>query len=329
MPSPYAPRSRANLEGLKAGLTDDDLAMPTPEEIEAAQGDPVQMSNLLAKAQAAQSVIDSTRGKDYLTKSGNYVVANPWGAVSDIFVRGQAAKERDEANKSAEEIGKKQRAADAYIRRKEIAQSRGDAYRKESSALDELDRGDAQSEYRENTRQKERGEDNKYKTTRDEISDAWNKSEAGRQSHQFHDELALGYARIGADGAKDKAELDKEREAKSAAYNTWTVASSQYLDAHKGAGYGPGVGGGYGMRKGARANLAPVLKGIFRSAGEGTFTDKDQALLLDMAPGDFDTDEQAATKLKNIDNIVRAKMGMSGPEKYGTSDEDILGRYAN
>jgi hypothetical protein len=56
--------------------------------------------------------------------------------------------------------------------------------------------------------------------------------------------------------------------------------------------------------------MAPVLKQIFRVAGEGTFTDKDQALLLEMVPTRKDSPEARAIKTQNIDNIIRAKLGM-------------------
>jgi hypothetical protein len=59
---------------------------------------------------------------------------------------------------------------------------------------------------------------------------------------------------------------------------------------------------------GAVAAMAPILKQMFRSAGEGNFTDADQKLLLDMIPTRSDLPEARAAKLKNIDLIVRAKL---------------------
>jgi hypothetical protein len=59
---------------------------------------------------------------------------------------------------------------------------------------------------------------------------------------------------------------------------------------------------------GAVAAMAPILKQMFRSAGEGNFTDADQKLLLDMIPTRADLPEARAAKLKNIDLIVRAKL---------------------
>lgn len=63
------------------------------------------------------------------------------------------------------------------------------------------------------------------------------------------------------------------------------------------------------IAEGAVAAMAPILKSIFRVAGEGTFTDRDQALLLDMVPTRRDSPQARKAKIQNIDNIVRAKLG--------------------
>lgn len=65
--------------------------------------------------------------------------------------------------------------------------------------------------------------------------------------------------------------------------------------------------------EGAVAAMAPVLKQLFRVAGEGTFTDKDQELLLNMVPTRKDTAEARKQKIANIDNIVSAKLGLPIP----------------
>lgn len=61
--------------------------------------------------------------------------------------------------------------------------------------------------------------------------------------------------------------------------------------------------------EGGVAAMAPVLKQLFRVAGEGVFTDRDQQLLLDMVPKRADRPEAIAAKIANIDAIVRAKLG--------------------
>lgn len=64
------------------------------------------------------------------------------------------------------------------------------------------------------------------------------------------------------------------------------------------------------IAEGGVAAMAPVLKQLFRSAGEGTFTDKDQEILMKMLPTRADSKEAAAAKVANIDKIVEAKLGI-------------------
>lgn len=63
------------------------------------------------------------------------------------------------------------------------------------------------------------------------------------------------------------------------------------------------------IAEGAVAAMAPILKQLFRSAGEGVFTDRDQQLLLDMAPKRTDRPGAAAAKIQAIKDIVAAKLG--------------------
>jgi hypothetical protein len=58
------------------------------------------------------------------------------------------------------------------------------------------------------------------------------------------------------------------------------------------------------VAEGAVAAIAPVLKQLFRVAGEGVFTDRDQQLLLDMVPKRTDFPQAREAKLANIDKIV-------------------------
>lgn len=68
------------------------------------------------------------------------------------------------------------------------------------------------------------------------------------------------------------------------------------------------------IAQGSVAAMAPVLKQMFRAAGEGAFTDKDQDLLLQMVPNRTDTPEAREAKMANVDNIVRAKLNMGPPK---------------
>lgn len=71
--------------------------------------------------------------------------------------------------------------------------------------------------------------------------------------------------------------------------------------------------GGQQEAEGGMAAMVPVLKQIFRVAGEGNFTDRDQEALMKMVPTRADTPESRAAKLANIDNIISAKLGMEIP----------------
>lgn len=82
--------------------------------------------------------------------------------------------------------------------------------------------------------------------------------------------------------------------------------------------------------EGAMATMAPVLKSMFRTAGEGTFTDKDQELLMKMVPTRTDTPEARQAKVGMIYDIVRSKLGVNETpmQKEGElSDDDLLRKY--
>lgn len=76
----------------------------------------------------------------------------------------------------------------------------------------------------------------------------------------------------------------------------------------------PAVTSGQQVAEGGVAAMAPVLKQLFRVAGEGTFTDKDQELLLGMVPTRADHPEARKAKMENIDRIVSAKLGTEVPK---------------
>ena len=60
----------------------------------------------------------------------------------------------------------------------------------------------------------------------------------------------------------------------------------------------------------AIAAMAPIMKAMFREAGEGNFTDQDQQALLAMLPDRSFTPEARTYQLKLIDSIIRTKLGM-------------------
>lgn len=61
----------------------------------------------------------------------------------------------------------------------------------------------------------------------------------------------------------------------------------------------------------ALAAMAPILKQLFRSSGEGVFTDRDQQLLLDMIPDRKVLPEARGKIIEAIDAIVKSKLGVS------------------
>lgn len=135
-------------------------------------------------------------------------------------------------------------------------------------------------------------------------------------------------------GPADKAALEKsERQiAQEQTFKLYETARDGLLSGLSGAVTGPAVGripavtAGAQIAEGGVAAMAPVLKQLFRVAGEGTFTDKDQELLLQMVPTRKDLPESRVAKVKNIDNIVRAKLGLppkadgNGPQPGAVED---------
>lgn len=92
------------------------------------------------------------------------------------------------------------------------------------------------------------------------------------------------------------------------------------------AGSLPALTANQQIAEGSIAAMAPILKQLFRVAGEGTFTDRDQALLMDMLPTRKDHPEARKAKIANIRAIVAAKLGAT-PSAAGT-DNDAARRKA-
>lgn len=101
------------------------------------------------------------------------------------------------------------------------------------------------------------------------------------------------------------------------------------------AGRMPAVTAAQQTAEGAQATMAPILKQLFRNAGEGTFTDQDQELLMRMVPTRTDHPEARKAKLAMIDEVVRAKLGMGDssatsaqPQTSGSDIDALLQKYA-
>lgn len=124
---------------------------------------------------------------------------------------------------------------------------------------------------------------------------------------------ALDQAR-GEAQIKNEANRATVQQQNTVAANVWKTARDNLKTALGGTTTGPFVGRlpavttGQQIADGAVSQMAPVLKQIFRQAGEGTFTDKDQELLIAMLPTRTDTPASAAAKIDAVDLMVQAKL---------------------
>lgn len=128
-------------------------------------------------------------------------------------------------------------------------------------------------------------------------------------------------------GERGKQEADAEANAKknSKAFGTYQAAIGQLEKAasqtttNPVVGLMPAVTASAQIMEGSISMMAPVLKEMFRQAGEGTFTDKDQELLLKMVPSRSEHPEAIKAKLEMIDNLVRAKLQQGAPASQGAT----------
>lgn len=74
---------------------------------------------------------------------------------------------------------------------------------------------------------------------------------------------------------------------------------------------------------GAQQVLAVAIKGLVRTAGEGTWTDSDQRMITDMMPTRKDTPQSRAQKLVYIDQYIRAKLGQAPASQPAAPNSDI------
>lgn len=79
----------------------------------------------------------------------------------------------------------------------------------------------------------------------------------------------------------------------------------------------PAITSGQQIAKGSVAAMAPIMKQLFRAAGEGVFTDKDQELLISMIPTRETNPKARESMLQNIDAIIMAKLGLGKPQNGG------------
>jgi hypothetical protein len=155
-----------------------------------------------------------------------------------------------------------------------------------------------------------------------------------REIAQGRASSALEAARIRAAAAgKGKAEKGMPTPESSAqAWNVYKTAREALGSGFKGAmgfpglGYAPPMTPDQQEAEGGRALVAPILKQMFRVAGEGIFTDKDQELLLGMVPSRNDFPSVRKTKLENMDRLIRAKLAIDeGGNFIGTQPTGLEG----
>jgi len=134
-------------------------------------------------------------------------------------------------------------------------------------------------------------------------------------------EIELAKSEVGT--AADRAAMAAKNAKALAVYKAGMAGLADGLDATE-TGYFvgriPAFTAGQQKAEGAISAMAPVMKQMFRDAGEGIFTDRDQQLLLDMLPSRTDLKEARDWKLANINRIVEAKL--SNPS---LSVEELMG----
>ena len=128
---------------------------------------------------------------------------------------------------------------------------------------------------------------------------------------------------------KTKSLKAEESRQNKTAYNVFATGMGQVLSALEKTTTGPLIGrlpavtGSAQSADKAIAAMAPILKSMFRTAGEGAFSDKDQELLLAMIPTREDSKEAIINSALMIDSIVRAKLGSGSPEDYALYEQKI------
>lgn len=119
---------------------------------------------------------------------------------------------------------------------------------------------------------------------------------------------------------EDQYEVEQKKRDNTRALAVYDAAMNGLVVGLGGTVTGPGVSwlpaltADAQVAEGAIASVAPVLKQLFRTAGEGNFTDSDQKILMAMVPTRDDLPEARVQKFRTIDAIVRAKLLGDLPE---------------
>lgn len=124
-------------------------------------------------------------------------------------------------------------------------------------------------------------------------------------------EAATSAAQAQAKSAVERGDTQRERDNALRVYETAIKGLTEGLagtDTGPLMGRLPAVTTGQQIAEGGIAAMAPILKQLFRAAGEGAFTNDDQKLLMAMLPTRTDTPAARESKISNINAIVRAKL---------------------
>ena len=140
-------------------------------------------------------------------------------------------------------------------------------------------------------------------------------SETGKLTAQQKLKPAVEAAVISAVG-QAKAEVAKLGEERSsiktlAIYNNSMSNLTKALDntiTGPFIGLTPALTANAQIADGAIAMMLPLMKDVFRGAGEGTFTEGDQKILTDMIPTRNDSAEARRSKITFIDELIRSKL---------------------
>jgi hypothetical protein len=136
-------------------------------------------------------------------------------------------------------------------------------------------------------------------------------------------------------GGPAEAKIDKAKTAIDTTLELYETARQGLLSGLEGSITGPVLGripavtAKQQIAVGGVSAMAPVLKQLFRVAGEGVFTDRDQQILIDMIPTRTALPEARKAMIENIDAIVKSKLGRSATAAGGGSAVPEVGGTFN
>lgn len=135
---------------------------------------------------------------------------------------------------------------------------------------------------------------------------------------------------VAAEEARNQVEAQQKKKENDKAFKAYMVGMRNLGFALSQTDTGPMIGqlpaltSAQQTAEGAGAVMAPILKQLFRTAGEGTFTDKDQELLLNMLPSRTDTETARINKINFVNAVVAAKLGITQNDEALTEFNNLM-----